>query len=63
MANTTVIRKDVRLGNQGEFILIVWPYSQSLMELDGFEENATLSLDGSSDYFVSKDWLKGQDLL
>lgn len=63
MADKNSLKKDIRQGNEGEYVLIVWPFSQSLMELDGFEENATLSLDGSSDYFVSKDWLKEQDLL
>lgn len=63
MANTSSIRKDVRLGNQGEYILIVWPFSQSLEELDGFEENSVLAGDDNPGYFVSKNWLEQNELI
>lgn len=47
-----------------KFVVVGWPEIQSLMELEGFEENAYLILDdkgmedfGSSAYFVNEDWL------
>jgi hypothetical protein len=60
------IRKNVRLGNSGEYILVVYPFSQSLMELEEFDDNSLLvenELFGSAAYFVSKDWLEGNNLL
>lgn len=46
-----------------EFIVITWPESQKLMELEDFEEHSYLinSEDGiynfgNSAYFVEKDW-------
>lgn len=60
------IRKNVRLGNSGEYILVVYPFSQSLIELDGFDENSSLADSGqygSAAYFVSKNWLEGNNLL
>lgn len=60
------IRKNVRLENSGEYILVVYPFSQSLMELEGFDDNSSLAeneLFGSAAYFVSKDWLEGNNLL
>ena len=46
-----------------DYEIIEWPDIQAFMELDGFEENATLieSNDsmgiGSSTYLVNKEWL------
>lgn len=47
-----------------EYIIVQWPDSQTLMELDGFKEHSYLINDdrgmadfGSSAYFVEKEWL------
>jgi hypothetical protein len=39
------------------YIKVEWPDCQELMDLDGFIENAELSSEGSSVYFVKKEWL------
>ena len=47
--------------NNMSYILITWPESQSLMELEGFEENTSLAdceKFGPAAYFVDKDWLE-----
>ena len=48
--------------------VVLWPDSQDLMELDGFDENSYLINDeeglemfGSSAYVVSKMWLDSQN--
>lgn len=47
-----------------KYIVVGWPESQDLMELEGFEDNSYLINDeqgisdfGYSAYFVSEDWL------
>lgn len=60
------IRKDIRLGNSGEYILLAYPFSQSLIELEGFDDNSSLADSGqygSAAYFVSKNWLEDNKLL
>ena len=48
----------------GQYKIIGWPDIQAFMDLDGFEENATLiepndSMSiGSSTYLVDKEWLE-----
>jgi len=51
-----------------EFIVVTWPDSQDLMELDGFRENSYLINDekglddfGSSAYFVNKKWYEAKN--
>ena len=46
------------------FVVVMWPESQELMELEGFDENACLVNDspfleeyGSSAFFVRQSWL------
>jgi hypothetical protein len=42
-----------------KYILVQWPESQELMEIDGFEEYSSLahpSEFGSCAYFVEEDW-------
>lgn len=48
-----------------KYVVIIWPWSQNLMDREGFEENCHLVNDdkgvdeyGSSAYFVDEDWLK-----
>lgn len=47
-----------------DYEIIGWPEIQAFMDLDGFDENATLIEEndnmgiGSSTYLVSLDWLK-----
>ena len=50
-----------------DYEIIGWPDIQAFMDLDGFEENATLiepndemSI-GSSTYLVDKEWLESFD--
>lgn len=50
---------------ENEFIVIVWPEIQDLMDEDGFEYNCCLINDdpfiqeyGNSAYFVRKTWLE-----
>ena len=45
------------------YVVVTWPESQDLMEIEGFNENSYLVNDergitdfGSSAYFVNKDW-------
>lgn len=55
------------------FIIVEWPDSQELMELDGFEENTCLINDNkfieenlsiiSSAYFVNIDWMEKHNLV
>jgi len=48
-----------------EYVLVTWPESQELMELDEFDENSSLdfSLDsGPCAYFVKKSWLLSLNL-
>ncbi len=49
---------------EDKYIVVEWPESQKLMELDGFRENSYLINDeqgiseyGSSAYFVNAEWL------
>jgi hypothetical protein len=48
----------------GQYEIIGWPDIQAFMDLDGFEENATLIEPndymgiGSSTYLVNKEWLE-----
>ena len=51
-----------------KFIVVTWPESQNLMDLEGFEENCHLINDesglaqyGSSAYFVNEDWLREKE--
>lgn len=46
------------------YVVVTWPDSQNLMEVEGFEDNSYLINDekgmedfGSSAYFVSVEWL------
>ena len=48
---------------EDRYIVVTWPDSQELMELEGFRENSYLINDdkgmndfGSSAYFVSEEW-------
>lgn len=53
------------MGENNLYKLILWPNSQCLMELDGFEENSSLAdceKFGSSAYFVSINWLLEHNL-
>ena len=51
-----------------DYEIIGWPDIQAFMDLDGFEENATLiepndSMGiGSSTYLVDKEWLESLDV-
>lgn len=47
------------------FVVVCWPESQTLMDIDGFDKNAYLVNDdkgllefGSSAYFVNRRWLE-----
>lgn len=43
-----------------EYVLIKWPESQELMELEDFEEHSSLAdceMFGPCAYFVEKEWL------
>lgn len=50
-----------------EFIIITWPESQMLFDIDGFQENSLLINDGplydefgDSAYMVRQSWIKNQ---
>ena len=53
--------------NMEDYVIVGWPDIQDLMDLKGFEENATLINQndemgiGSSTYLVSKEWLESDE--
>lgn len=50
--------------DENDFVIISWPVVQELMDIEGFDTNASLANDewalakyGSQAYFVNKQWL------
>jgi hypothetical protein len=58
---------DNNKSEENDFIIITWPDSQGLFDLEGFEENCHLINDeiglekfGPSAYFVNKQWYESE---